>query len=179
MANSLSFELRLLERMSERYASSILQEIGIAAADAARIRAQCSLKLPEQLDSDVATYASLLGKPVKSQPLGDDVPEVFAGSTANYFVLLLWPHLYWAVNTRPDGRAWGVGFCNQVALDFEQIEPSLIRKGLWTRSALEHIADNHELYDGWDEQALIRFAFGSHRYEGNFVFGLLQDWRKL
>jgi hypothetical protein len=179
MGNSLSFELRLLERMSERYASSTLQEIGLAEAEAARIRAQCPLKLPEQLDSDVTIYTSLLGKPVQSQSLGNDVPEVFAGSTANYFVLPLWPHLYWAVNTRPDGRAWGVGFRNQAALDFEQIEPSVIRKGLWTRSALEHIADHHELYDGWDEQALIRFDFGNHRYEGDFVFGLLQGWRKL
>jgi hypothetical protein len=179
MANRLSFELCLLERMSDSYASSTLQEIGIAEAEAARIRAKCPLKLPEQLDSDLATYASLLGSPVRNQSLGNDVPEVFAGSVTNYFILPLWPHLYWTVNTRPDGRSWGMGFRNQIELYFNPIDPTVIRKGLWTRSALENVADHHELYDGWDEQAVIRFGFGSDRYEGNFVFGLLQDWRKL
>lgn len=165
--------------MSEGYASFSLQEIGLNDAEAAGIRAQCPINLPQQLDSDLATYVILLGKPVKSESLGNDVPDVFAGSTINYFMLPLWPHLYWTVNTHPGQGSWGVGFHNQAAIEFENIDPSVIRRGIWTRSALEHIADSHDLYDGWDEQAVIRFAFGDDRYEGNFVFGLLQDWRKL
>lgn len=179
MPNRLGLELRLLERMSDRYAKSILREVGLDEADAVQIRAQCQLKLPEQLDSDVAIYTSLLGAAVKSRSLGDDVPELFAGSTANDFLLTLWPHLYWTVNTRPDGQSWGVGFRNQVALNFKSIDPSIIRRGVWTRSALEHLADHHELHDGWDEQVQIRFAFDGATYEGSFVFGLLQDWRRI
>jgi hypothetical protein len=179
MVNSLPFELNVLGRMSERYASITLQEIGLTEADAARIRQQCSLKLPEHLDSDVGAYVRLLGDPVRTEPLGKDIPEVFAGSTSNYFVLSLWPHLYWTVNTCPHGRSWDVGFRNQISFDFEQIDPAVIRVGLWTRSALEHLADHHELYDGWDERVAIRFDFGEHRYEGTFVLGLLQHWQKL
>jgi hypothetical protein len=179
MVDSLSFELRVLERMSEAYAADLLEEIGLTKAKAAEIRAQCPLSLPEQLDSDLDTYSGLLGPAVKSESLGNDVPAVFSGSVANNFLLTLWPHLYWTVNTRPDGRSWGVGFRNQVALDFEQIDASMIRRGVWTRSALEELADQHELYDGWDERVLVRFSFGVRVYAGTFVFGLLQDWKRL
>ena len=179
MANGLSFELLLLDRMSEAYKASALREIGLTPTEAARIREQCTLKLPEQLDSDLTTYATLVGTEVKKERLSHEVPEVFAGSRAHYFLLMLWPHLYWVVNSRPDGQSWGVGFQNQAALRFDEVDPCAVRVGLWTRTALERIADHHELYDGWDEQIVIRFTFGQRRYEGSFVFGLLQDWREL
>ena len=179
MLNNLAFELRLLDRMSKGYAAATLHEVGLSEAEAASIRARCTLKLPAQLDSDLDVYKSLLGEPVETRPVGIAVPQVFAGSTVNYFLLTVWPHLYWAVNRRPDGQSWGVGFCNQASLKFVDLDPSIIRRGIWTRSAVESIADRHELYDGWDEQALIRFHFSDRCYEGNFVFGLLQDWQRI
>jgi hypothetical protein len=104
---------------------------------------------------------------------------VFRGSTVHRFLLMLWPHLYWVVNRDPHGKSWGVGFQNQAVLGFHRLDPSLVRAGVWTRAALERVADQHELYDGWDEEAVIRFHFGAHRYEGRFIFGLLLSWRRL
>ncbi len=180
MTNSLSFELRALERMSEAYVSAVLDDIGFTREEAMEISAQCPLRLPAQLDSGLEVYTSLLGPAARSAPLEDDgVPGVFAGSVAHDFLLTLWPHLYWRVQSRPDGRSWGVGFRNQVALRFEQINTSIVRRGVWTRVALEELADQYELHDGWDEQAIVRFAFGARRYEGTFVFGLLQEWTSL
>jgi len=165
--------------MSKVYRESVLHEIGLADADAGAARAQCALNISDLSKIDLATYGRVLGAEVKSAPLIDDVAEAFVGSTAYYFLLVLWPHLYWIVNRAPGGGTWGIGFRNQVDLRFERFEPSLVRVGLWTRNSLEKLADDHEIYDGWDEEVIVRFRFGPRRYEGTFTFGLLQNWRAL
>jgi hypothetical protein len=179
MTSRLSFELSLLGQMSETYQASVLREIGLTEAEAIEIRRRSPLKVPEQLDSALEAYADLLGLEVKSEPLGHSVPEPFAGSTAHSFSLMLWPHLYWVVNRRPDGRSWGASFQNQAPIGFAQMDGAMVRVGLWTRMALERVAEHHELYDGWDDYVVIRFVLGGRRCEGTFVFGLLQEWRKL
>lgn len=178
MSARLSFELLLLNTMSEAYRASVLREIMLTEAEASKIRAQCQLKLPAEVGSDLVTYIRILGPEVENTA-GYRMSGALAGSTAHCFILTLWPHLFWVVHRRPDGTSWEVGFQNQAVIDFKEVEPSTVRVGLWTRTTLEHIADRSEVYDGWDEQVVVRFDFGDRRYEGEFVFGLLQEWRQL
>lgn len=173
---ALSFQLLLLSRMSASYRDAVLGDIGMSETEAARIHRTCSLRLPQQLDSDLATYTALLGQPVKSEKLAN-VPAVFSGSTAHHFVMPLWPHLYWTVNSRPDGASWGVGFRNQVEPGSVSCDPSIVRRGVWTRSALESIAARADVHDGWDEEVVLRLELAGGVYEASFIFGLLQDWR--
>jgi len=176
--DALSFELLLLDRMTSDYVTSTLREIGLSPAEAALIRKRCRLRIPEQLGSSVATYASLLG-PEATQKGSGCMLELLPESVAHSFRLVLWPHLFWVVHSDPAGRSLAVGFQNQVDLEFEDLDPSLVRVGLWTRFELERLADSHEIYDGWDEEVVVRFAFGKHHYEGKFVFGLLQRWKRI
>lgn len=177
--NSLSFEFALLARMSPNYAKAVLEQTGYSAETAKQLAAMCALELPGQLTSDVETYAGLLGPEVPESHVGYEVPAALSGSTAHCFQLMLWPHLFWVVHRRPDGGCWSVGFQNQTVVAIRELEPSAVRVGLWSRTTLQLLADSHELYDGWDEHAVVRFAFGKERYEGNFHFGLLDDWKLL
>lgn len=174
------FELLLLERMLESYRASVLADVGLTRKKFATLRAQCSLQHPEELTADVDRLKDVLGSPLRSEPVVD-APEPFVGSTAHLFVLTLWPHLYWVVNEQPQRgyRPWGVGFRNQVQVASAGFEPSLVRVGLWTQSALEAIAATHTLHDGWNEQAEVRFSFGEREFQGKFVYELLQEWHEV
>jgi hypothetical protein len=126
----------------------------------------------------LTAYSNLLGDEVESRIVGN-LPEPFAGSTAHYFLLMLWPHLYWVVHSKPDGTTWGPEFQNQANLRYRALEPSVIRPGVWTRKTLESLADSYDLHDGWDERVIVRFGIRERRYEGVFVLGLLQEWREI
>jgi hypothetical protein len=102
-----------------------------------------------------------------------------AGSEAHFFVLTLWPHLYWVVNTRDDLLPWGIGFRNQVRMPFESINPEVIRPGLWTQSALQPFANDVIFFDGWGETSTWHFHFGRRKFAGIFTFFLLHDWREI
>ncbi len=151
------------------YKLSVLREIGLAEADAAELQKESTLQYPSLAASDLANYQKLLGPEVPR----DNV----TGSTAHYFLLMLWPHLFLVLEEIEKGSPCAIGFENQAVMTFQAFDPRTIRAGLWTRRALEQIADRHQLYDGWDEEVVVRFTFGDRLFEGTFVFGLLQDWR--
>lgn len=176
----LGFELMLLERMLESYRASVLADVGLTRADFITLRSACVLKYPEECTSPLATFVDYLGPAAKTGPV-HDASESFAGSTAYSFLLTLWPHLYWDVNLQPgEGqRPWGVGFQNQARVTLPEVEPAFIRPGIWTLSAVEALADDHELHDGWDEHIVMHLTFGRRRFEGTFVYNLLQDWREI
>jgi hypothetical protein len=169
MTNSLSFELVLLDRMSRDYKRSVLHEIGLTEAEAAELQKECTLKYPALAASDLANYRKLLGPEVP----GNDL----TGCNAHYFLLMLWPHLFLVLEEFEKGGPCAIGFENQAIPIFQAFDPRTIRAGLWTRRALEQIADRHQLHDGWDEEVVVRFSFGDRLFEGIFVFGLLQEWR--
>jgi hypothetical protein len=179
----LAFELALLERMMPIYRASILEELGLSDEEERRIRSECTLDLPRDLDRGLEIHTKILGSPLRSLPLEARVPDAFRGSIRNVFVLTLWPDLHWVVYSLPDERTWGAGFESQVPDQLASIgpafDPAFVRPGVWTRPTLERLADRHALHDGWDEQVVIRFAFGARTYEGVFVFGLLQGWRRV
>lgn len=178
-SKSLSFEFALLAGMSQPYVKSVLQTILLPESEARRLGQECDLVLPAQLASELSIYVDLLGPEVKRRSPSGDVPTAFTGSTSHCFTLSLWPHLYWVVNRHPRGSSWGVGFENQTQPAFREFGPEVVRPGVWTRGALDSLADHSEIYDGWDERSVVRFGFGSGRYEGEFVFGLLQAWRQV
>ena len=179
MVDRFSFELLLLERMSKEYRASVLRQIGLASADAARIRASCPLLAPWQLGNDLTTYLNILGAEVPRHHVGYWSSEELAGSRPHCFLLALWPHLFWVLHEDQDGSWSEVGFRNQTLLNFQHLDPATVRVGLWTRAALRRLADGHALHDGWNEQVTERFTFGSQRYEGQFVYGLLQEWSRI
>ena len=169
MSRSLNFELVLLERMFRDYKLSVLHDIGITEAEAAGLQKESTLKYPALASSDLASYRKLLGPEVTRESL--------TGSSAHYFTLMLWPHLFWVLEESGESGPCAIGFENQVVPVFQAFDPRTIRAGLWTRRALEQIADRHQLHDGWDEEVVVRFTFGEILFEGTFVFGLLQEWR--
>jgi hypothetical protein len=162
--------------MASAYRASVLREIGISDAEAARVAAQCQLRLPAELSSDVAVYVGLLGPPLRTEPLGDRAPKLFPASTEHVFILPLWPHLFWIVNSKPGGGSWGVGFRNQVELGVTMVDPRVVRPGVWTRHSLEGTARRSVPIDGWDEEIVLRLEFSTQQFEARFVFGLLQEW---
>jgi len=176
--SSFPFEFLLLEHMTPTYREATLRALGMPPDQIAAHRKQCSLLLPDQLDSDVTVYEQLLGPPAKQEPC-KDLPSQFAGSVAYLFVLMLWPDLFWVVHRRPDGGSWGVGFRNQHNRPPRSFDPSLVRPGLWTRELLQRVAPTWTLHDGWNEKLAIRFSIDDGLYEGLFVLGLLQEWRRV
>lgn len=179
-SSRLGFELMLLERMIESYRASLLADIGLSRADFGRIRALCALTYPDEATIPLLRFIEYLGPAVKIGPVKRS-SEAFAGSDAYYFLLTLWPHLYWVVDVPPDAgeRPWGIEFQNQTQVSLVDIDPAFVRPGVWTFSALEALADEHAIHDGWDEYVVMHLTFGRRRFEGTFVYNLLQDWREI
>jgi hypothetical protein len=179
-SRSTAFQLQLLERIQPACEASVLQQLGLTEGDASEIRKHSTFRLLDDLTNGIDAFTAVLGAPFKS--VAGEFPEPFTGSVTHYFVLELWPHLYWVVNTQSDADhsySWDVGFRNQIEPRVPGFDPSLVRPGVWTRSLIEPHADGATLTDGWDEQRTMEYTFGSRRFEGEFVFDLLQKWRKL
>lgn len=175
---AMSFQFLLLNRMSASYRAAVLSEVGISETEAARIRRTCKFRIPQELGSDLLRYTDLLGPPLTSEQSGPNVPPALSGCTAHQFGMPLWPHLYWTVHSGPDGSTSEVGFRNQVEQSLS-CDPSLVRRGVWTRSALESVASRVEVHDGWDEEVVLRLELAGGVYQASFMFGLLQDWRQV
>jgi hypothetical protein len=175
--NSLNFELVLLERMPREYKLGILREIGLTESQAAELRGTSILQYPDFASSDLSTYREILGPEVSSDHAGLANRVRRRGSTPHHFLTILWPHLFFVVEEFDGSTSCGVAFENQASPDLEKFDSANVRAGLWTRRALEELADGYELYDGWDEEVVIRFTFGSRQFEGRFVLGLLHEWR--
>jgi hypothetical protein len=165
--------------MSEAYRTSVLTELGLSDADAKRIPSTCALRVPEHLRGEISMYIQILGPAIAPDIAGCSEALSAADGRSHRFQLMLWPHLDWVVNERPDGTCFDVGFRNQIMWKSRAIDPSVVRIGVWTRSELERLSDAHELYDGWDQLTVSRFSFAGQQYEGSFGYRLLQEWRKL
>lgn len=175
----LAFELSLLDLMDGEVRLNTLKRIGLDASDVLRAKKESDLRLPEQSGSPVGAYVKVLGPQALVRELLETEAGDFAPSDAHYFSLSLWPHLYWVVNRSTDGRSWGVGFQHQGRILLNELEPDNIQPLLWTRDAIHSVADDHTIFDGWEESIVERLHFGSREYEGAFVFGLLQRWRRV
>ena len=174
--NSLSFELVLLDRMSSVYKMNALLEMGLTEAEAKQLRDTCVLKYPDLAASNLETFRRILGPetPGNNQLVANR--ERRPGCTPHHFVLMIWPHLFFVVEEFHGANSCGIGFENQAAIRAQTFDPRAVRGGIWTRRALEMLADRHEVRDGWDEEVVVRFAFGDRMFEGRFVLGLLQEW---
>lgn len=175
----LAFELSLLKLMDEEVRLDTLRRIGLDVSDVLRGTNASQLRVPEQANSPVAAYVSMLGPETLVRALSASDIGDFAPSDAHCFSLSLWPHLYWVVNRAADGRSWGVGFQNQGKIVLKELEPDHIQPVFWTRDAIHAFADDHVIFDGWEESIVERLRFGSREYQGTFVFGLLQRWKRL
>jgi hypothetical protein len=162
--------------MGKPTSSSVLAAVGLDSDEATRVRNSCAFRVPQDLDAALSRYVALLGNPFATESIVAP-PEDLSGSIKHKFILMLWPHLHWVVHERPDGRSWGVGFENQVAMSPRNFSPAMVRSGLWTRTALERLSQSHQLHDGWDERVVVRFNFQGECFEGTFCLGLLQEWR--
>ena len=175
----LSFELLLLSKMPESFSATVLAELSMSREEAARHADACGLTIPDALLEPPSTFVRLLGAPAKVGALSAGAPPELLGSPAQFFHLDLWPHLNWAVSDEPSGEVkFGAIFLNQTEIHLEDLDPSLIRVGLWTLSTLRKAADSHALKDGWDERVVVEFRFGDRKYLGTFTFDLLNEWRR-
>lgn len=172
----MAFEFVLLRAVGERTRASVLAELGLDSKEADRLCEQCTFRIPQDLNSPISRYIELLGNPQASEAVATVPIELF-GSIKHEFTLMFWPHLHWIVYERPGGGSWNVGFENYPNISSKNFAPAMVRPGLWTRIALERLSRSHQLHEGWDEWAVVRFNFDDEYYEGTFSLGLLQEWR--
>lgn len=92
---------------------------------------------------------------------------------------MLWPNVKWVVNSSGEGLAWGLEFQNQAEPLPAGPSPDLVRPGVCTRRELAQIASADRYVDGWEHVVTVQFTFNSAIYEGDFVYGLLQSWRRV
>jgi hypothetical protein len=173
----LTFEYALLERMLPEYRDTVLADLKLSVREVIEAARRCPIQLPQGLASDIETYRRLLGPEVSTDAFGQSFDGWQTDSTPSCFLCLLWPALFWVVRRNADGGVVGVGFENQISLNFDRFAPAAVRPGLWVQPVLESLADSVELFDGWDERSDLHLTFGDSRYEGIFVFGLLNRWR--
>lgn len=179
LQSRLSFEFQLLYSMLDDYRAALLKEVGMSFTEASRLAGRCPLRVPDDLTEPPSTFAEVLGPAARTGPLSVSAPANLRGRRAQYFVLSLWPHLYWAVSDEPDQSIpFGACFLNQADELVSALDPAIVRPGVWTRPALERLADHVSIHDGWDERVTWRFHFGSTKYLGTFTFGLLDEWRR-
>jgi hypothetical protein len=174
MQQQLAFEFTVLARMTQAYRCEVLGRIGMSEESASELASHSSTQYPQTMLSPLTIYRDLYGE--ESDDEMGLVTSAFQGSRPHRFIPLLWPHLYWVVYTGRDGRTWGADFHNQAAIGWKSFDASLFQPGLITRHAIESLADHVEMVDGWDEHVVLHCAFEARRYEGTFVFGLLQEW---
>jgi hypothetical protein len=175
----LAFELSLLHLMEEKVRVDTLRRVSLGDSDMLRGKEASALRLPAEAASPVGAYVKVLGREALVRKLPESEIGDFAPSDAHCFSLSLWPHLYWVVNRDNDDRSWGVGFQNQGKIMLDEFDPDHVQPVLWTRDAIHSVADDHTIFDGWEERIVERLQFGPREYEGAFVFGLLQRWKRI
>ncbi len=143
----------------------------MATADMTEILRCHPTSLRELIPPELETLVHILGAPALTTPAKEE-----GSALTHLFILPLWPHLFWAVDQQHEGYLWDARFCNQHAWGEGGMDPSLIRRGVWTKESLDRIADRWDFCSGWDEAETRRFHFSSAIFEGDLVFGLLQNW---
>ncbi len=173
------FELALLNLMHQQYQTSMKSKYGELVSGAIYSWAH---EVPD-LDTIIVEGTQMVELLRDLRVDGDGClfsrrDDLAPGTIVNYFRLTLWPEVYWAFLLLPGGFSSDVGFYNDKSIVEEFRDPGLVCPGLWTFAALKSLAGSFSLEDGWDERITWSFSFGSRRFEGLFIFGLLMEWRE-
>ncbi|MBX3188119.1 MAG: hypothetical protein KF819_13950 [Labilithrix sp.] len=172
-----SFQLHILKRMSPTVRQAALQCLGLSPDEAEKLEATCPIRIPTLNRIPISAYEDLLGHAVVQRTALGGTPP--GGAIEHMFVLPLWPHLFWTVREAPSGAGDPIGFENQHRAPPRCLEPASFRPELVTLRLLKHVAQQSATYDGWDEDVIVHFDFPEGRFEGHFVWDLLQEWRRL
>ncbi len=173
-----SFELSLLKRMSPDIRGRVMGAYNVTSEQVDAIAAECPIQLPDRGLARIEDYAQLIGRPVRQQAVAT-MRSTFVGLTESAFILPSWPHLFWMVYETREGTSINIGFQNQYNIPRRVLEPHLFVPDRLTHSVIYNAALKDEYEDGWDEQLVRRLEFEGAVYEAEFVWGLLQSWRKL
>lgn len=165
--------------MSERIRAAVLDGLGLSQEESDRLEATCPIRLPDPnlgRQTPISLYEELLGRAVLQRAAA---PPSHAGATEHAFILPSWPHMFWTVREAATGETFSVGFENQCAVPARYLKPQCIRPELITLDLLKRIAHEWKFHDGWDWYVTMHFQFHEGTFEGRFVWGLLQEWRKV
>lgn len=167
-------ELWLLSKMSSAKVGDALRALGVtptAMAEAASSLAP----LFDEPGHAAAEYRRVLGRPVREALVA--ASGAFAGSTAQWFSLPLWPDVEFVVHEATDGAAWNVGFrADRPPPD----DVDALRPWEWTFTQLCDAATVCAVEEEWsyDRTAIFTFARAgaTTNYRGRFDLDLLQTW---
>ncbi len=174
------FQMELLRVMNRSYRDGLLRDLDLTHEDILELSQHSEIVISENCCFvGLSKYVEVLGAPAHTQALELAPDNPFVGSTRYHFLLDLWPHLFWAVNEQPNGGLWGVEFHNQFPWDTTSLDLSNVRPGVWTRQALEPMADHVRMVDGWNEAITLDLTFQEEVYRASFVLGLLQSWARV
>lgn len=173
---SIPFELHVMKRMAPAIRAAALDSLRLSPEEGGRLEASCPIRIPDRSETLFSAYEDLLGPPVMRQLAP---APAYPGATEHRFILALWPHLFWSVREAANGQAFSVGFESQFRPPPGCLRASSIRPELVTLDVVRQASLASENYDGWDEEAVVRFRFAEGDFEGRFVWNLLQEWRRL
>jgi hypothetical protein len=179
MGADISFELVLLDRMSESYRKLVLDRAGLTEEQANEIRRHSPLQYPAIFMKPIESFDGVLdAAPSELFQQIDRRSSQFEEAEPHLFLLGLWPQLLWVVHAGANGITWGGEFQPKTTAHSGSFNPADLQPGLWCRHTLERIADGSSIIDGWDEHVVLHLQFSGQSYEGEFIFGLLQSWKK-
>jgi hypothetical protein len=180
MKDESAFEFVLLERMAEEYQTFLLARERITHERAREIRLASRLQYPTLFMKHIESFDGVLPEapPSLCDQFDRHSPQ-FESTNPRAFLLKMWPHLLWVVHVGEAELTWGGEFQPKFPVDAASFEPGDLRPGQWCRHTLEKLADKVSLIDGWDEHVVLRMQFGDQVFDGDFVFGLLQQWRRV
>jgi hypothetical protein len=173
---SLAFELVLLSRMNDHYKDQILEKANLTSEEAIQIRRQCRLQYLDLFKSTVSDYEQMLvGVEIRMTSSNSTNTELWETRRID---LILWPHMEWEFFSL-NGIVWTGHFRNRQTISPNASDLNSLQAGAWCQDQLEAIALKVQFLDGWSEQMMYQLDFVEGCYEGDFVFQLLQTWRKL
>lgn len=172
----LGFELVLLSRMDEHYQDQILEKANLFSNQACQIRSRCKLQYLDLFKSTIKRYEQELnGIEIRITSSNSTPTELWE---TRRFDLILWPHMEWEFVSLNGIVVTGC-FRNRQVISHETLDLNSLKVGGCCKDQLDALALKIQFLDGWSEQMMYQMDFASGSYEGNFVFGLLQSWRKL
>ncbi len=172
----LAFELVLLGRMNDQYQDQILEKANLSKKEANQIRSRCRLQYLDLFESTVKDYEQTLSGIEIRVTSSKSTPTALCETRR--FDLILWPYMEWEFVSLGGIVVTGC-FRNRHKILLETFDPNSVQVGSCCQNQLEALASKVQFVDGWSEQFLLEMDFAEGRYEGDFVFQLLQTWRKL
>ena len=170
MSDNFSFECLLLSRMKEPYRATVLRANRLTEDEAAALASTSAVGFPEVLRGSLESYRRSLGETVARS-------TETSGPLSHAFPLKLWSSMCWLVHVDAKGRTTGIEFAPRVE-QLLPVSPVAMNPGEWTLGEIRRMANEIELVDGWDEHAVMRVVIDGNAFDGEFVFGLLQSWKR-